>query len=116
MLGFYCCAGLETCHGYSSSQVIIVSGACHPVTGARAMIDTGTRATGATYTCATGAMGTPAMGVSDMGNGYLVKVVLCGLDQGIARRLAKGVKVVSFVSANFKREKKRKTHHAHAES
>ena len=43
-----------------------------------------------------------------MGNGYLVKVVLCGLDQGIARRLAKGVKVVSFVSANFKREKKEK--------
>ena len=50
-----------------------------------------------------------------MGNGYLVKVVLCGLDQGIACRLAKGVKVVSFVSANLKREK-RKKHHAHAES
>ena len=54
-------------------------------------------------------MGTPAMGVSDMGNGYLVKVVLCGLDQGIARRLAKGVKVVSFVSANLKRKKKKNT-------
>ena len=54
------------------------------------MVYTGTRATGATDTCATGAMDTPAMDVSDMGNGYLVKVVLCGLDQGIAQGSLKG--------------------------
>ena len=77
------------------SRVLIVTGAGHRVTGARATVATGTRAmvamgtcaTGATDTCATGAMDTPAMDVSDMGNGYLVKVVLCGLDQGIARKL-----------------------------
>ena len=90
LLGFYRCAGVETCHGYSSSRVLIVTGACHPVTGAPATVDTGNRATGATDTCATGAMDTPAMDVSDMGNGYLVKVVLCGLDQGIAQGSLKG--------------------------